>query len=192
MRKKADRSARESTLGSGWILEGEPVAEHTPGPASPTPTPGPTSTPASVASVSTSSDGLATAVPTSRGSEPGDLAEPDDVAEEPATDARPQLSNGALVLLGVIGGLYLLYTWVWFSWASYYAQINDVVAAGSGILGGALQQVVFWFAPLAPALWFLAAYLLNRGAPTWRLAAALIAGAVVLVPLPALIIGGAS
>ena len=43
-----------------------------------------------------------------------------------------QLSNGALVLLGVVGGLYLLYTWVWFSWANYYSQMNSAVAEGSG------------------------------------------------------------
>jgi hypothetical protein len=103
-----------------------------------------------------------------------------------------QLSNGALVLLGVVGGLYLLYTWVWFSWANYYSQMNSAVAEGSGAIGAVLQQTVFWAAPVAPALWFIAAYLLCRASPTWNLALWLLIGAVVLLPLPALVTVGGS
>lgn len=103
---------------------------------------------------------------------------------EAAVETAPQMSNGALVLLGLLGGLYLLYSWVWFSWAGYYSAVNSAVAAGSGTLGSALQQIVFWAAPFAPGLWFLSALLLNRGARTRRLVLWLLIGAVVLVPLP--------
>lgn len=114
----------------------------------------------------------------------------------PGSDSEPepagpqQMSNGALVLMGVIGGIYLLYTYVWMTWAQYYAGVNTAVAANSGVIGGVLQQIVFWAAPVAPALWFLSAVLLNRGRSTRRLAVALIAGAILLVPLPMLMSSG--
>lgn len=165
MRKKADRGPRESTLASGWTVEAEPAAEQPD---------------AALTTGNAGADPL---------SEPARTAA-DGAAEAPS--GAPQLSNGALVLLGVIGGIYLLYTWVWFSWANYYAQVNSAVAEGSGVIGAVLQQIVFWAAPLAPALWFLAAYAFNRSASTWRLALWLVLGGVVLVPLPALIVGGAS
>lgn len=100
------------------------------------------------------------------------------------TDQTSQMSNGALVVLGVLGGLYLLYTWVWFSWADFYSDRNAVVAQNSGSIGFVLQQLSYWAAPIAPALWFLAAVLMGRKGPTWRLAMWLLIGAVVLVPLP--------
>ncbi|MGJ0203712.1 hypothetical protein [Leucobacter sp. gxy201] len=110
------------------------------------------------------------------------LAASDD-AEALAADPRPQYSNAALVVLGLCGGLYLLYAWIWLSWAQYYAPVNANLAASAGALGGTAQNIVYWIAPLAPILWFLAALLMNRG----RLRALLLwigIGAVVLVPLP--------
>ena len=105
----------------------------------------------------------------------------DDEAVEPSPG---QLSNGALVLLGLIGGLYLLYTIVWFSWANYYSAVNSAVAEGSGSLGGVLQQLVFWIAPLAPVLWFSSVLVLCRESRFARKLIWLLVGAVVLVPLP--------
>ncbi len=101
------------------------------------------------------------------------------------------MSNGALVVLGVFGGLYLLYTWGWFIIAQAYSGNNAVTAAGSGLIGGVLQQIVFWAAPLAAPLWFFTALALSRGGRTKRLAILLLVGAVVLVPLPMLIARGA-
>ncbi len=161
MRKKTAREARESALASGWMLEADPELA------------------AAAASV-----GGAQVEPNP------DVVQAPDVAPASTAGSREQLSNGAVVLLGVIGGLYLLYTWVWFSWANYYSQMNAAVAEGSGVIGSVMQQLVFWAAPLAPALWFLTAFLLCRGARTWKLALWLLIGAVVLVPLPALVITG--
>lgn len=158
MRRRAEREARESRLASGWTVEADPAS----GPAA--------------GSAPMSEEAAGTPVP---GAE-GPFAE----AEEGDAEGRPQLSNGALVALGVIGGLYLLYTWVWFSWASHYSSVNSAVAEGSGVLGSVMQQIVFWAAPFAPALWFFSVLLLNRGGRTRTTMLWLLIGAIVLVPLP--------
>lgn len=172
MRKKTEREARESALASGWRVEGE------------SDTPEPTlgeSTASARPSASHAPDALVTK------SEHSDGA--DDVV---AHDEReiPALSNGALVVLGVFGGLYLLYSWGWFIIAQAYSEVSAYAAAGSGSLGSALQQIVFWAAPLAPALWFFVALVLSRGGRTKRLALLLFVGAIVLLPLPMLIARG--
>lgn len=159
MRKKKEPSARESSLASGWRVEGEetavPVAES------------PVITEAVLTDVSKLGDGA-------------------------GTDPAPAigLSNGALVALGVFGGLYLLYAWGWFIIAQAYASDIAQAAAGSGTVGGALQQIVFWAAPLAPVLWFGASLLFSRGGRTKRLVLFLVIGAIVLLPLPMLIARG--
>lgn len=168
MRKKTAREARESALASGWTVEADPD------PA------------ADAASV----DG-APAEPRPHAADAPDASDALDEATAETVEPRPQLSNGALVLLGVFGGLYLLYAWVWLSWARYYAGVNAELAAASGSLGSVLQQIVFWAAPLAPLLWFLAALLLNRGGSTRRLALWIVIGAIVLLPLPVFAGGGA-
>lgn len=86
--------------------------------------------------------------------------------------------------MGIIGGLYLLYTFVWFSWAKYYSAANSVLAEGSGEIGSVMQQISFWVAPFAPALWFCSTLLLCRGGRLSRLVLWLLIGLVVLVPLP--------
>jgi hypothetical protein len=164
MRKKTAREARESALASGWTVEADPDP---------------------AAAVAGIADAPAEPHPDAVDA-PGPL---DDATSE--GDPRPQMGNGALVLLGVFGGLYLLYSWIWLSWARYYAGVNAELTAASGSLGGVLQQIVFWAAPLAPLLWFLAALLLNRGAGTRRLALWIVIGAVVLLPLPVFAGGGA-
>lgn len=160
MQKDNDSEGRESRLASGWTVEGAA------NPRTPAPQPVEPEAPAAAAS-------------------------PDDPGvEAEIADTRVQMSNASLVILGVFGGIYLMYTWVWFSWAEYYESANNLLAASSGSLGGVLQQIVFWAAPLAPIGWFLCALLLNRGAPTWRLALWIVLGAVVLVPLPMFTWGG--
>jgi hypothetical protein len=99
------------------------------------------------------------------------------------------LTNGVIVLLGAFGGLYLLYAWGWFIVAQAYSTVNSYTAAGSGIVGGVLQQIIFWAAPFAPVAWLITAILLTRGRGSGRLALALIVGAIVLVPVPMLVLG---
>lgn len=174
MQNQGDRDGRESALASGWTIQPDPEPA-SPEPASPEPVlaeadPDPAATP---------SDAGRTAVG------PSDEPKGAEAAEEPG-----QLSNGALVLLGVFGGLYLLYAWVWLSWAQFYSTANSAAASGSGSLGAVLQQIVFWAAPLAPILWFVSVLLLNRGARLRRLALWIVVGAVVLIPLPMFSGGG--
>ncbi|WP_336651398.1 MULTISPECIES: hypothetical protein [unclassified Leucobacter] len=153
-----DGEERESAIASGWTVHADPLpaADHAPA-ADDTP---------SEAAGSGIDDGSV------------------DAADSEADAPPAQLSNAALVLLGVFGGLYLLYAWIWLSWAQFYAGQNASVAESSGSLGAVLQQIVFWAAPLAPILWFAAAMVLCRGAGMRRLTIWIVIGAVVLLPLP--------
>lgn len=168
MRDKASRAARESALASGWTVEGDPEAVPDP-PVEPA-----LQEDSEAAHPTRASDGDAAQLETGEGQ----------------TERKSGVSNGALVALGVFGGLYLLYTAGWFMVAQAYSAFNAYTAAGSGSIGGILQQVIFWAAPLAPALWFFMALVLSRGGRTARLSILLAIGAVVLLPLPMLIARG--
>lgn len=168
MRRKTDGEPRESALASGWVVE--PDAPET----------------MAAAAESAQDTAGAVAVGESEGAPAGSDAEAIERAQDPA-----QVSNAALVLFGVFGGLYILYTWVWMTWAQYYSIINSATAAGSGSIGGVLQQIIFWAAPAAPALWFLSAVMLGRHR-TGRLAVSLLIGAVVLLPVPMFVSSGAA
>ena len=108
-------------------------------------------------------------------------------AGEPVGDADddPQgMGTAALVGLGILGGVYLLYTVGW-------------VIGGAGMLSKAmfmlpapLYLASLWLAVLAPALWFTAALLLTRDARIWVRFAALVVGALLLVPWPFVVAGG--
>jgi len=102
-------------------------------------------------------------------------ADPDAPAEEDE-DVSTATSGVVLVLLGILGGIYLLYTIGWFvSWQRLiYNDPNLLELAAFRI-----QQVL---AILAPPLWFAGTILLTRGRkPTARLLL-LVLGALVLVP----------
>src|SRR5690606_27057675 len=98
-------SARESSLASGWTVEGQPGSQDASDQAE---------------SVEASGSEVGVTAPGSAGS------------EGTSRESREQLPAAALVVLGLIGGIYLLYTFVWFSWANYYSVTNSVVAQGSG------------------------------------------------------------
>lgn len=113
------------------------------------------------------------------------------MGDEPDSPERPeQFDNLSIVLFGVFGGLYLLYTWWWFVVARAYSAINAATADGSGLIGGIFQQIIFWITPFAPLTWFLTAVLISRGKKPWVLGVTLLVGAVVLIPLPMLVGGG--
>lgn len=172
MAKNTDRSARASALRSGWTVEsGESEAE--------VPEAGTEEGPLHLDEL----DGL--------DERSGVADEREDATEGTEEAPRAQLGNLAVVLLGLTGGLFMVYAWIWLSWAQYYAGVNSAAAAGSGSIGGVLQQIVFWIAPLAPVLWFLAALLLQRRNPR-RLALLIAIGLIVLLPLPAILSSGAA
>ena len=114
-----------------------------------------------------------------------DTAEADSAHEAPPshdTDASRQAGSAELVILGVLGGVYLLYSIGWLIWATTPApELADPVAQFMYGLGR-------WLAVAAPALWFGTVLWLaaehRRARLLW-----LIAGAVLLVPIPFLLRG---
>jgi hypothetical protein len=101
----------------------------------------------------------------------------DSQADAPAADAAKQAGSAELVMLGVLGGVYLLYSIGWLIAATTAPpQLADPVAQFMYSLGR-------WFAVAAPALWFATVLWLatehRRARLSW-----LIAGAVLLVPVP--------
>ncbi|WP_394552454.1 hypothetical protein ACDF64_16580 [Agromyces sp. MMS24-JH15] len=102
---------------------------------------------------------------------------------EAGSGSRRQAGSVELVVLGVLGGVYLLYTLGWL----LTAVRSD--ASGMGVLGDVMYRLGLWLAVAAPALWFgLVSAVARR--PRVRLAW-LAAGAIALVPLP-FILGVAS
>lgn len=187
---RASREPRESSLASGWTVAGE---QGEPGELESSAAPAEERIGAAphLANGTEAQREAAPALDAGTASATGAEAASSTDASETYPDERPQISNGALVVLGVFGGLYLLYTWGWFIVARAYSENNSLTAAGSGVIGGVLQQIVFWAAPLAPPLWFFTALAFGRGGRTKLLAILLVVGAVVLVPLPMLIERGA-
>lgn len=98
--------------------------------------------------------------------------------DDDEADAATQPGSAELVLLGVFAGVYLLYSIGWI-----------LTVVGVGGIGGTdpvaafMFQVGLWLAVLAPALWYAAAFAATRERPRARLAW-LLAGAIVLVPIP--------
>ncbi|HET6673056.1 MAG TPA: DNA polymerase III subunit gamma/tau [Agromyces sp.] len=97
-------------------------------------------------------------------------------------DAARQPGSTELVVLGVLGGVYLLYAIGWLIAATTAPpQLADPLAQFMYSLGR-------WLAAAAPVLWFATVFWLAAGHRQARLLW-LIAGAVLLVPLPFLLRG---
>lgn len=93
-----------------------------------------------------------------------------------ATSPRRQVGSVELVVLGVLAGVYLLYTVGWLLTAVRTA------APGTSIVADVMYQAGLWLSVLAPALWFgLVSAVVAKPA---RRIVWLVVGAVVLVPLP--------
>lgn len=114
--------------------------------------------------------------------------QPESGAPEPVEELQPtpetarseQLSSVSVMLLGVFGGLFMLYTWSWFVVAQAFAELVEP----ESLMGGIPQQIMHWVGVAAPATWFVVAYLVTKKRGSLMLALALILGAVVLFPLP--------
>jgi hypothetical protein len=101
----------------------------------------------------------------------------DTVAEAELDDAGPQIGSTELVLLGVFGGAYLLYT---LGWILTVLRVENTATDPVGQFMFALGLAL---AVLAPALWFGVTFALTRGRVPLRFTWLAI-GAVVLLPLP--------
>jgi hypothetical protein len=115
----------------------------------------------------------------SRGAKPavtGADGDPDDGGPDDAADDRPATSAVVLICLGILVGIYALYTLGWFaSWQRLlYADPDELEFQAFHV-----QQVL---AILAAPLWFGAAIYFTRGRrPATRLLW-LVIGALVLIP----------
>ena len=103
-------------------------------------------------------------------------------SDEPAE--RPALGNAALVGLGILGGIYLLFTVGWFIGGSRLQEVAPLL-----LVSPAAYVPAFWLAVLAPAIWFGVTLLLTRSSAAWVRFVWLAAGAVLLVPWPFIMIG---
>ncbi|MFE6967593.1 DNA polymerase III subunit gamma/tau [Agromyces sp. NPDC057679] len=144
----------DATLAPGWKAVGTPVPL----------TGAATTAPATGADSDTNADTGTTA----------DEEGIDDDAAAPAGAA--QTGSVELVVLGVLGGVYLLYTIGWIITALRTAT------PGMSVVGDFMYSLGLWLTVLAAPLWFVLAL---RGARTARSRLVwLVAGAVVLAPLP--------
>jgi hypothetical protein len=96
---------------------------------------------------------------------------------------RPPLSTPMLLLIGIVGGIYLLYTVGWI--------IGGLTLQSSAmfLIPDVMYQVALWAAVLAPALWFGAVWILTRRSAPWVRVAGLLAGVLLLVPWPFVMTG---
>lgn len=103
----------------------------------------------------------------------------DDEAEE----ERPALSTAMLLLLGVVGGVYLLYSVGWVVGGLRLKPLANFFVADAMFLP--------WFvlAVAAPLLWFVASWVLTRGRAAWVRVGVLLLGVVLLVPWPFVTVG---
>jgi hypothetical protein len=86
--------------------------------------------------------------------------------------------SGALVGMGVFGGLYLLYTVAWLISASV------LPVSGGSSLSNTFAEVLRVLAIMAPAFWFVATLWLGRTSSNRARFVWLLVGAVVLIPWP--------
>ncbi|WP_104128274.1 hypothetical protein [Cryobacterium sp. Y57] len=106
-----------------------------------------------------------------------DTAAADGAAADTAAADGAALSSAALVGMGVLAGMYLLYTIGWFiGVARIENSVTDPVTEFMFSLGA-------WLAVGAPLAWFGATYWLTMSRPRARLIWLLI-GVIVLAPLP--------
>jgi hypothetical protein len=99
-------------------------------------------------------------------------------------DDVPQItSNVMLVALGILGGVYALFTVGWI--------IGGLRLHGTAqfLVAPIAFQFALWLAIAAPALWFAAVFVLTRTSPAWVRLTWLVGGAVLLVPWPFIMTG---
>ena len=101
-------------------------------------------------------------------------------AHTPEAATAAPLGNAALVGMGVLGGVYLLYAIGW-------------IVGGSRLQVWVLPDAMFyaswWLSILAPVIWFTAVLVLTATSRLWVRFVWLLAGAVLLIPWPFLTVG---
>lgn len=118
-----------------------------------------------------------------KGSEEGEREAEAAARGEVVDDEPAGLSTTMLLLLGVIGGVYLLYSVGWAIGGLRLKPLADLIVDDSMFLP--------WFvlAIAAPAIWFLTTWVLTRGRAAWVRISVLLLGVVLLVPWPFVTVG---
>jgi len=100
-----------------------------------------------------------------------------------AEEEQQPLSTAMLLILGIVGGVYLLYSVGWVVGGLRLKPLANFFVADAMFLP--------WFvlAVAAPLLWFLASWVLTRGRAGWIRVSALLLGVVLLVPWPFVTVG---
>ncbi|QLD13121.1 DNA polymerase III subunit gamma/tau [Microbacterium oleivorans] len=163
-----------------WAGDDDPTLVAVPGPERDTSRPTPSEPP--VAHGRRVSDDLAS----SSGAESAALLGAENAAsadEAGAVDGPRAMSSAALVSLGVLGGVYLLYTIGWIVGGLRLNEISGFIVAPSASVPAVVVAI------LAPAIWFVVVLTLTRARPAWQRFAWLVAGAVLLVPWPFAMLG---
>lgn len=148
--------------------------------------------PSGFVAVGKGSEAISPAPTARKGAAPADQgrASPDSErtqGEASSLSARSVPSGGtsstALVILGVFGGVYLLASVGWIIGGlrlQPYAEF--LVAPGA-------YQVSLWLAVLAPLVWFATTLVLTRGGRVWIRVLVLLAGALLVLPWPFIMVG---
>jgi hypothetical protein len=120
-----------------------------------------------------------------RAAEATSATEPDDAAAIAADDAPTGTSSFLLVTYGIIAGAFLLYAVGWvFGLGHVNVTQNDVLTRTMSLITQGLTIA-------APAIWFGGAFLITRNRPAITRLLLLIAGLVVTIPLPFILLGAA-
>lgn len=109
---------------------------------------------------------------------PAAVGRPDDVEDEPAG-----LSTTMLLLLGIIGGVYLLYAVGWAIGGMRLKPLANLIVADAMFLPWYVLAIA------APAIWFLTTLVLTRSKAAWIRVGVLLLGVVLLVPWPFVTVG---
>lgn len=96
---------------------------------------------------------------------------------------RKPLSSAMLVTLGIIGGIFALYVIGWVIGGLRLQGNRDY------LLSDIMFQGSLWLAVLAPLIWFGTVFLLTMRSAAWVRIAWLVAGLVLLVPWPFIMMG---
>jgi len=105
-------------------------------------------------------------------------AQPAEVEDEPAG-----LSTTMLLLLGIVGGVYLLYAVGWAIGGMRLKPLANLIVDDSMFLPWYVLAIA------APAIWFLTTLVLTRGKAAWIRVGVLLLGVVLLVPWPFVTVG---
>jgi hypothetical protein len=105
------------------------------------------------------------------------------VQPAPGTSARQPMGNAVLITIGVVGGVFLLYTIGWI--------IGGLRLEGTAqfLVSPVAYRFGFWLAVAAPAVWFATVFLLTRASRAWVRIVWLLAGIALLVPWPFIMTG---